>query len=98
MRYTHSAVGLKRLSLPLACWELGFVLRDRSAPGVLASSRGPRGRAACAVSVSVSYQSYAVGAQRGRGRGAGRGAATRNQETLRIACDGMRRAKLPAVR
>jgi hypothetical protein len=35
MRYTHSAVGLKRLSLPLACWELGFVLRVAPLPAFL---------------------------------------------------------------
>jgi hypothetical protein len=41
MRYTHSAVGLKRLSLPLACWELGFVLRVAPLPAFLLLLAGP---------------------------------------------------------
>ena len=67
MCYTHSAVGLKRLSLPLACWELGFVLRVAPLPAFLLLLAGH----AEAVSVIRVTQSAA---QRGRGRGAGRGA------------------------
>jgi len=88
MRYTHSAVGLKRLSLPLACWELGFVLRVAPLPAFLLLLAGPGPCGVC----RVSYQSYAVGAQRGRGRGAGRGAGRETRKLLRMTY------KLPAVR
>jgi hypothetical protein len=85
MRYTHSAVGLKRLSLPLACWELGFVLRVAPLPAFLLLLAGH----AEAVSVIRVTQSAPSGA----GGGARGAEPTRNQETLRIVT-----AKLPAVR
>jgi hypothetical protein len=93
MRYTHSAVGLKRLSLPLACWELGFVLRVAPLPAFLLLLAGPGPCGVCRV--SYQRQSYAVGAQRGRGRGAGRGAG---RETRKLSASTLDLLKLPAVR
>ena len=79
MRYTHSAVGLKRLSLPLACWELGFVLRVAPLPAFLLLLAGH----AEAVSVIRVTQSAPSGAG-GAGGARGAGSRTRNQETLRM--------------
>lgn len=67
MRYTHSAVGLKRLSLPLACWELGFVLRVAPLPAFLLLLAGPGPCGVC----RVSYQSYAVRQSAPSGAGGG---------------------------
>ena len=53
MRYTHSAVGLKRLSLPLACWELGFVLRVAPLPAFLLLLAGPGPCGVCRVVISL---------------------------------------------